>query len=193
MDADGPVIETARLTLRPPRQADFESWAAFMDDEPAARYIGGRQPAPVAWRGLATMAGSWALLGFGMFSVIERASGRWVGRVGPWAPHGWPGLEVGWGVIREVWGRGYAFEAAVASMDFAVDHLGWSDIIHSIDPANTASQALAARLGSANRGPGRMPPPFEASPVELWGQTADQWREARARLAGASAIMPGRA
>ena len=35
-----------------------------------------------AWRSLAATLGSWHLQGFGMFSVIEKASGRWVGRVG---------------------------------------------------------------------------------------------------------------
>lgn len=179
---DGPVIETARLTLRPPRGEDFEAWAAYLGDAEAARFIGGQQPPAMAWRSMATMAGSWVIRGFGMFSVIERASGRWVGRVGPWSPHGWPGDEVGWGVVREVWGRGYALEAAVASMDYAVDTLGWTDIIHSIDPANTASRKLALRLGSSNRGPGRMPPPFEASPVDIWGQTAEEWRANRKRF-----------
>ena len=47
------------------------------------------------------MAGSWALNGFGMFSVIEKASGLWLGRIGPWRPDGWPGNEVGWGLVSE--------------------------------------------------------------------------------------------
>jgi hypothetical protein len=35
---------------------------------------------------------------------------------------------------------------------------------------------VARRLGSVNRGAGRLPPPFEDHVVEIWGQTADQWR-----------------
>ena len=85
-------------------------------------------------------------------------------------------------MIREVWGKGYAFEASVASMDFAVDVLGWSDIIHSIHPNNVASQKLAQRLGSTNRGPGRMPPPYENDPVDLWGQTDAEWKARRATI-----------
>jgi len=61
-------------------------------------------------------------------------------------------------------------------MDFAVDVLGWSDIIHSIHPDNTRSQNLAARLGSVNRGPGRLPAPYENDPIDIWGQTAAQWK-----------------
>jgi RimJ/RimL family protein N-acetyltransferase len=86
------------------------------------------------------------------------------------------GQEVGWGLIREAWGRGYAFEAATASMDWVFDRLGWTEAIHCINPANRALGALARRLGSTNRGPGRLPPPLEAAPVDIWGQTRAQWR-----------------
>jgi len=42
----------------------------------------------------------------------------------------------------------------MASMDYAVDVLGWTDIIHSINPDNLPSQKLAARLGfRSNREP----------------------------------------
>lgn len=178
----GPTLTTARLILRPPRQEDFPAWAAFAGDAEAARFLGGPVPPAQAWRALATQAGSWALKGFGMFSVIERDSGRWIGRVGPWRPEEWPGSEVGWGLSREAWGKGYALEAAIASMDWAIDALGWTDIIHSINPGNEASAALARRLGSENRGPGRLPAPFQNEVVDLWGQTAAEWRARRASL-----------
>ncbi len=173
------VIETARLTLRPPIEADFDEWARFAGDATAMRFLGGAKPRSDAWRGMATVAGSWLLHGFSMFSVIERATGRWIGRVGPWRPEGWPGTEIGWGLAREAWGRGFATEAAEAATDWAVDTLGWSDIVHVIDPANAASIAVAVRLGSANRGPGRLPEPYQDARIDVWGQTAAQWRVRR--------------
>src|SRR5690242_10527528 len=87
-------IETDRLILRPPRIEDFDAYAASMADLEAARFIGGQQPRAVAWRGFLSSAGAWMIQGFSMFSVIEKASGRWVGRLGPWFPDGWPGTEV---------------------------------------------------------------------------------------------------
>jgi RimJ/RimL family protein N-acetyltransferase len=176
----GPQLHTERLILRPTAAEDFEPWAALMADPEAARYVGGVQGRHQAWRGFLAMVGAWQVQGFGMFSVIEKATGRWVGRVGPWFPVEWPGTEIGWTLSRDVWGRGYATEAAIAATDWAVDHLGWTDIIHSIDPANTASQHVALRLGSSRRGPGRLPPPFENAPIELWGQSSAQWRARRA-------------
>jgi RimJ/RimL family protein N-acetyltransferase len=175
----GPTIETGRLILRPPIEADLDGWERFCADAEVMRHLGGPTTRPEAWRAMATAAGSWALKGFGMFSVIEKATGRWIGRIGPIHPEGWPGDEVGWGLVRTAWGQGYAHEAAAATMDFAVDGLGWSDIIHTIAPDNAESQALARRLGSSLRGPGRLPPPFAGHAVEIWGQTAQAWRARR--------------
>ena len=169
-------LETARLLLRPTRAEDFDGWAALMGDVEAAQYLGGAQPRAAAWRGFLAMAGAWQIQGFAMFSVIEKASGRWIGRVGPWVPEGWPGTEVGWGLIREAWGKGYATEAATATIDWAFDTLGWSEVIHVIDPQNTASVTVAERLGSKHRGVGRLPAPFEHFNVHVWGQTRGQWR-----------------
>lgn len=115
-----------------------------------------------------------------MFSVIEKATGRWVGRVGPWQPEGWPGTEVGWSIAREAWGRGYAPEAAAASTDWAFDHLGWSEVIHTIDPDNANSKTVAAKLGSAYLRMDRLPEPHHEKPVEVWGQTRTQWQARKA-------------
>jgi RimJ/RimL family protein N-acetyltransferase len=53
-------------------------------------------------------------------------------------------------------------------------------MIHSIAPENAASQGVARKLGSRNWGPGRLPPPYENDPVEIWGQTRDEWKARRA-------------
>ena len=172
-------IETPRLLLRPPRLEDLDGWTEMGSDEETTRFIGGLAPRPVAWRQLMMMIGAWQANGFAMFSVIEKSTGRWVGRLGPWQPEGWPGTEVGWSIMRDCWGRGYAVEGSSAAMDWAVDTLGWKDVIHSIDPRNVASQRVAEKLGSHNRGRGQLPAPFDESEVDLWGQTAAEWRARR--------------
>ena len=186
MSIDDIEIETSRLILRPIRWEDFDAWAAFMADPNATRFLGGAQPRPLAWRTMMTMAGAWYLRQPSMFSVVEKASRRWVGRLGPWMPDGWPGPEVGWSIIRECWGRGYAVEGATAAIDWAFEHLGWSEVIHSIAPRNHASQSVARKLGSRNRGPGRFPPPVEHEGLEIWGQTREEW-QARSQPSGRGA------
>ena len=175
----GPTLETPRLILRPPVEEDLDGLAEMMADEETARFVGGQQARSGAWRQLAAFAGSWALRGYGMFSVIEKASGRWVGRLGPWRPEDWPGAEVGWGLIRGAWGKGYATEGSAATIDWAFDALGWDDVIHCIAPANTPSARVAERLGSTRRGSAWLPAPYDGEPVDIWGQTREQWRARR--------------
>lgn len=177
----GPTLTTARLVLRPPLQSDFDGFAQFSSEEETMRFLGGTMPRGSAWRGMSSIAGSWVLQGYGMFSVIERDTGRWIGRLGPLRPGGkegdWPGDEVGWGLIAAARGRGYAHEGARAAMDWVFDHLGWEGVIHCIDKRNAPSIAVARRLGSTvQREDVNMPAPFADHVVDLWGQSRAQWR-----------------
>lgn len=178
-----PVLETERLILRIPQRNDFEGWLALGKDDEAMRHLGGTKSAFEAWRHFLANVGSWHILGFGPFSVIRKADGQWIGRIGPLHPEGWPGDEIGWTLARAAWGHGYATEAAIAAADWAFANLGWSEIIHCIAPDNYASQAVAERLGSARRGPGRLPAPKDAAPIDIWGQTREQWLAHRTKAA----------
>lgn len=171
-------LETERLILRLPRVEDFERYAEMLADE-SSRHIGGPLQRHDAWRRFLQMPGAWMLQGFAMFSVVERSGGRWMGQAGPWQPDGWPGTEVGYSFHPDARGKGYATEACIAAMDWAFDVLGWDEVIHSIAPTNTASQAVARRLGSRNRGPGRLPAPLDVHPIDIWGQTRAEWRSRR--------------
>ena len=172
-------VETKRLILRLANGDGFESWAVFQADAKTMTYIGGLKSRAQSWRDLCAMIGAWHVRGYAMFSLILKDSGQWIGRIGPWYPDGWPGTEVGWGVAPDYAGKGYALEAAVASMNYAVDVLGWTDICHTIDPENIASIKLAERLGSTNRGPTKLPDPYQNARVDDWGQSRDQWMQNR--------------
>jgi RimJ/RimL family protein N-acetyltransferase len=143
-------IETERLLLReidPDR--DFDPWAKTMEDEETVRYIGGKVlDRAETWRNMAGVIGHWQIRGYGFFSVENKETGEWVGRVGPWNPEGWPAPEIGWTIMREHWGRGYASEAAAACLDFVRDVLGWESVIHVILDGNAASIGVAEKIGS---------------------------------------------
>lgn len=169
---DGPVIETARLKLRRWRGTDVAANTAMLSDPGTARFItGDGKPVTdelVGWRNAAIMSGHWTLHGFGMFVVEEKSSGKFVGRVGPWFPPTWPGFEVGWGIDREFRGRGYAAEAARAAIDWSFATFELDRIIHCIDRENTASQAVARRLGAE-----------KGREFDLFGHIADVWTTSR--------------
>lgn len=175
----GPTLETSRLILRPPMQSDFDGFAGMAAEVETMRFIGGSVPRDAAWRIMATMAGGWTLLGYSMFSVIEKATGQWIGRLGPWRPGGtegdWPGNEVGWGLVAAAHGRGYAFEGATAAIDWAFDALRWDSVIHCIHKDNTPSIRLAERLGSYRlREDVTLPAPLNVD-VDIYGQTKAEW------------------
>lgn len=168
-------IETERLILRLPRIEDFDRYAELLANEEAARFIGGTAPRAAAWRKFLQMPGAWAMQGFAMFSVEEKSSRLWLGQMGPWRPDGWPGNEIGYAFHPDAWGKGYALESAVAAVDWAFANLDWSEIIHCIDPGNLPSQNVARRLGSKDKGPGRLPEPLHEHPIHIWGQTREEW------------------
>lgn len=149
-------IETDRLVLRPVAPQDVEAHCAMMMDPKIAKFLTPNQkPRSKAeeWRAFATLLGHWRIRGFGFFSVFEKASGAWAGRVGPWMPEGWPGLECGWSVAHPFWGRGYAPEAAIAAIGWTFEQFPNIDrIISIIDPENANSQAVARKIGEAKTG-----------------------------------------
>jgi len=116
------------------------------------------------------MLGHGQIRGFGFFSVEEKATGAWVGRVGPWMPEGWPSLECGWGIKSEYWGKGYAPEAAIAAVRWIFEQFPeLPRVISLIDPANTNSQAVARKIGESHQG----------EVFELWGHRLDVWSAER--------------
>lgn len=172
----GPTLKTQRLILRPPAAEDFEAFAAFAADPEASRFLGGPQTSTGAWRLWCAMTGAWTIRGYSMFSIIERATGRWIGRLGPWMPEGWPGTEVGWGIVSAAQRQGYALEGATAAIDWAFDEAGFEQVIHCIDRDNAPSIGLAKRLGSTClRKDVAAPAPIDAV-WDVYGQSREQWR-----------------
>ena len=178
-----PRIETERLILREWRQGDFETYARWMADPEIVRWLTGEPMARAdAWRSLAVMAGHWALRGYGFWAVEEKTSGELVGRVGLWNPETWPGLEVGWTLAPEHQGKGYASEAALASMDYAFLTQPIAKLISVIHVNNTASQKVAARIGET-RGEKSIEIVFggKTFPVEIWEISREKWQAGRGR------------
>jgi RimJ/RimL family protein N-acetyltransferase len=143
-----PCLQTERLILRGWRAEDFEPYAEFLADADVARYMtGAPMSRPDAWRNMAMMVGHWALRGYGMWVVERKQDQAMMGRVGLFYPEGWPAPEVGWMLGKSYWGKGYATEAARASMAYGFLTQGLERIVSVIHIENKVSQAVARRLG----------------------------------------------
>jgi RimJ/RimL family protein N-acetyltransferase len=129
-----------------PMLADFTHRAAFYGTERSV-WEGGPMSARDSWRIWASEVAQWPLMGYGPFSVEDRISGAYVGEVGIYQPHGFHEPELGWFVVPDAEGRGFATEAARAVMVWARQTFGWDRLVNYIDPGNTRSINLALRLG----------------------------------------------
>jgi RimJ/RimL family protein N-acetyltransferase len=169
-------IETERLVLRMFRESDTDAYAEMLGDAEVMRFLGGKvMSRQEAWRNMAMVLGHWHLRGYGFWAVEERAGGELVGRVGCWRPEGWPGLEVGWTLGRAHWGRGYATEAARASLEHAFKTLDEAHVISLIDPNNTSSIRVAERIGERPEGEWEV---FGIK-VVVYGIDREEWRTRR--------------
>ncbi|MEO1198534.1 MAG: GNAT family N-acetyltransferase [Pseudomonadota bacterium] len=153
---DIPTLETERLILRGFKEADIAAYADFFASE-TSFFVGGPVEAWEAWRKFAVYPGHWALLGYGPFALEEKMTSAFVGVVGPWFPGGWPNREIMWAIMLGQDGKGYATEAARATISFAVITLGWTRIVSHIDANNHASIAVAQKLGATYEGDAEFP------------------------------------
>jgi RimJ/RimL family protein N-acetyltransferase len=174
-----PVIETPRLLLRGWRPDDFAPYSALLADPESARFITrGGQPCQErqAWYDMTFLVGHWQMLGHGMFVVEDRATGAFLGRVGPLQPKGWPGFEIAWALVPAARGKGYAGEAGAAAIDWSFDRFAVDRIVSIIDPRNVASRRVAQRLGE-HRTAERFTP-FQ-DPCEIWEIRREDWLRRR--------------
>jgi RimJ/RimL family protein N-acetyltransferase len=139
-------IETERLLLRPLSIADLDEFLAMHATPEVIATMGPYSESAAAER-LAGYEREWEEHGYGLVALIERASGRFVGRSGL---KYWPQFdetEVGWVLHPGVWGRGFATEAARACLDWGFSHLPLPYITAMIMPGNRRSLRVAERLG----------------------------------------------
>ena len=153
------VVETDRLLLRELMPADAAGMFALDSDPEVHRFLG-NQP-------VQTLAQSQAIIefvreqyranGIGRWAVELRATGEFVG---------WAGLklmqeplnghvgfhDVGYRLIRQFWGQGFATEAARASVAYGFDVLRLPALYATADMRNLASRAILAKVGLRQAG-----------------------------------------
>jgi RimJ/RimL family protein N-acetyltransferase len=157
MDANawplGPVVETPRLRLRPHRLDDLDARTTMTGNDYVMRFFPDTQSREDNWARLLRYAGHWALLGWGLFAVEEKATGRFVGEVGL-ADFGrnlgkdFDGIpEAGWILDQWAEGQGFATEAIRASIGWYEQTFGIARQVCIIAPENAPSRRVAEKIG----------------------------------------------
>jgi len=146
-----PEITTDRLHLRLPRASDLPAHTAFRASD-KAHFLGGPHSELNSFDHLLANIGHWHFYGYGRWIAADKATDEPLGMIGIHNAPDWPEPEIGWVTYLGHQRRGIATEAAIASRNFAYDVLGWTRIVSLIDAANTASIALARKLGCVHEG-----------------------------------------
>jgi len=153
------IIETPRLRLRPHALEDFDAMRAMLRDPDVMHHIAPVLPGEEdVWNRLLRYIGHWRAFDFGIFAVIERETGRYIGGAGfadfrrglgdtfQASPEG------AWVFAKEAHGRGIAAEATLAMHNWLDAQPFGGRSVCIIGPGNTPSRRLAAKLGYVETG-----------------------------------------
>lgn len=145
------MIETARLTLREWRDEDRAVFAELCRSPAVMAHLGGPASGEQTEAAIARARASHDANGFCFWAVERREDGAFLGFCGlnivvtacPVEGE----IEIGWRLREDVWGQGYAREAALATLRWA---WLWTDAVRVIAmtvPSNHRSWGLMERIG----------------------------------------------
>lgn len=147
-------VETDRLVLRVLRLDDFDDYFAVAADPETFRYSQrGAMTSDEAWTRLLRHVGHWAVMGWGLFAIEEKATGRFVGEAGlgdfrRGLGEDFDGVpEAGCTIARWAQGLGYATEAMEAALAWIDANLGAPRTVCLVNARNTASLRVAEKVG----------------------------------------------
>jgi RimJ/RimL family protein N-acetyltransferase len=154
-------ITTERLRLRQWRDGDRGPFAAMNADPRVMEHFPKLLTREESDAVVTRVQNLITLRGWGFWAAERRADGRFIGFIGvtpvrdelPIAP----AVEIGWRLTPDAWGQGYATEGARASLQFAFETLGLSEVVAYTAPRNENSMAVMRRLGMTESEPFDLP------------------------------------
>lgn len=154
--AKSPVLQTARLRLVPYETAHLDAMAEmFGDPEVTAFTYLGRQDRAGTAKVLGSYMAFLAERGFGMFAILDKQSGAYLGEAGLFVPPAVASTEflaLRYALNRVAWGKGFATEASTAVLDDAFGRLGQEAVIAGVVADNLPSIRVIARIGFVRSG-----------------------------------------
>lgn len=142
------VLETERLILRPVDEAQRANLIAFLGDPAVMRVRKLGVLDPVAASAVVDeMIDHWGQHGFGMYAVVDRDDGSFLGECGLRYLEDGTVPEISYGLLPIARGRGYAREAATATMRHGFGPLGQGRIVAFARGDNVISRTLLESLG----------------------------------------------
>jgi ribosomal-protein-alanine N-acetyltransferase len=142
------ILETERLVLRPFTQDDEDVLFALYTDPEVMRFLGGVRTREQTRQRLAAVVAHWREYGYGIWALVEKGAGGFVGRCGLGHLHEEVGEpELAYTLGRDHWGKGLATEAAVRAVRFGFEVLRLPRVVAYARPDNAASRRVMEKLG----------------------------------------------
>jgi [ribosomal protein S5]-alanine N-acetyltransferase len=143
------MIETARLKLVPVDASRVDDLLALFNEPVVADWLFLTGPPTREQLAARVTAGEafWRANGFGMFAALEKTTGRFVARVGAMPTPETGRIEIAWSTATAAHGKGYATEAAKASIAHAFANSNLDALDCYLRPDNTASRRVAEKVG----------------------------------------------
>jgi RimJ/RimL family protein N-acetyltransferase len=144
-------VDTPRLRLRKWRDEDRQPFAAMNADPEVMEYFA----SPQTWESSDASVDAWQAeldqYGWSNWALEERGTGEFLGFAGLSMPRRTfpfsPCVEVGWRLARPYWGKGFATEAALASLRVGFQRLHLAEIVSFAAIGNIRSRAVMKRIG----------------------------------------------
>lgn len=155
-----PVLRTERLLLRGWREEDKVPFAVLNGDVDVMEHFPSTLTREQSDQMVDVLAAAWERRGHGLWAVERHDTGVFIGFVGLSSPT-WhvdplagaaaitPCVEVGWRLARPQWGHGFAPEAALAALDFALEvvELPRDEVVSFTTTANLKSRRVMEKIG----------------------------------------------
>jgi ribosomal-protein-alanine N-acetyltransferase len=144
-----PVLQTVRLSLRECEPEDLDALATILSDPVTMRYYPVSFDIAAVSDWIQRNRARYANDGYGLWAMILNSTGELIGDCGlsRQSVDGVDEIEIGYHVRRDLWGRGYATEAARACRDYGFANLAVERLISLIRPENLASRRVAEKNG----------------------------------------------
>lgn len=142
------MLETERLFLRPMNETDVDAVFEMRSDEDIMRFIRAPQiNRREAKNWIRLVSSRWEKEKIGFCAIVEKASNRFAGWCGLWRLKETDEIEIGYALVKDFHGLGYASEASQAFLIYGFEKLNLEKIVAVARPENHASRRVMERLG----------------------------------------------
>lgn len=159
--------------MRPLALSDLEAHYAVVDSDPQVTWLGQARTYPEAEKYITKHVHLWQERGFGVYAVIERASGAFLGHAGLEPLEDSDEIQLSYYLGQPAWGKGFATEAGEAVLKHGFEDLGLEHIVAVVRPHNLGSRRVLSKLGFIHQRDGI----FYEAEAQYWSISRARWLE----------------